>query len=73
MSGAAVVEYGVRPRTIHDFNAQIRDTHSAGVSMGAAGPLVLFTAFLSSSAVLMYRGVRGAVVWIERKVRGNRT
>ena len=73
---APVVEYGirpVRPRNIHDLNAQIRDTHTTGLAMGAAGPLVLFTAFLSSTAVLMYRGVRGAAGWVERKIRGVRT
>lgn len=71
-----VVEYGIRPirpRNLHDFNAQIRDTHTTGVAMGAAGPVVLLSAFLSSSVVLVYRGVRNAAVWIERKVRGSRT
>ena len=71
-----VEEYGVRaakPRTVRDFNDQLRDTHKTGVAMGAAGPLVLFGAFLSSSAILMYRGARGAAGWIERKVRAVRS
>ncbi len=71
-----VEEYGVRatkPRNVRDFNEQLRDTHKTGVAMGAAGPVVLFGAFLSSSVVLMYRGVRNAAVWIESKVRGPRT
>jgi hypothetical protein len=71
-----VEEYGVRatkPKTVRDLNDQLRDTHKTGVAMGAAGPLVLFGAFLSSSAVLMYRGLRGAAGWIEQKVRTRRT
>lgn len=69
-----VPEYGVRaakPKNIRDFNEQLRDTHKTGVAMGAAGPMVLFSAFLSSSVVLMYRGVRNAAGWIERKVSAN--
>ncbi len=76
MSTPPVIEYGIRPirpRNIHDLNAQIRDTHTTGVAMGAAGPFVLFSAFLSSSAVLVYRSVRGAAGWVERKIRGVRT
>jgi hypothetical protein len=76
MSTPAVVEYGirpVRPRNLTDLNAQIRDTHTTGVAMGAAGPMVLFTAFLSSSAVLVYQGLRGAAGWIQRKVQSGRT
>jgi hypothetical protein len=71
-----VEEYGVRaakPKNVRDFNEQLRDTHKTGVAMGAAGPVVLFGAFLSSSVVLMYRGVRNAADWIERKVRTSRT
>lgn len=71
-----VVEYGVRaekPKSVRDFNAQLRDTHKTGVAMGAAGPVVLLGAFLSSTTVLLFRGVRGAAFWIERKVRGSRT
>lgn len=67
-----VPEFGVRsirPKTVHDFGAQLRDTHTTGVAMGATGPIVLLGAFLSSSAVLLYRGVRGAAFWIEQKVR----
>lgn len=71
-----VEEYGVRavrPRTVRDFNGQLRDTHKTGVAMGAVGPVVLFSAFLSSSAVLFFQGIRGAAVWVEQKVRGART
>lgn len=71
-----VEEYGVRaakPKTVRDFNDQLRDTHKTGVAMGAAGPVVLLGAFFSSSAVLMYRGLRGAATWIEKKVRAART
>jgi hypothetical protein len=71
-----VIDYGVRaskPKTMYDFTSQVRDTHTTGVAMGAAGPVVLLTAFVSSTLVLMYRGVRGAAFWVERKVRGTRT
>jgi hypothetical protein len=72
----SVEEYGVRaakPKTVHDFNEQLRDTHKTGVAMGPAGPLVLLGAFFSSSAVLMYRGLRNGAHWIEQKVRAGRT
>ena len=68
----SIEEYGVRavkPKNVRDFNAQLRDTHKTGVAMGAAGPVVLLGAFLSSSAVLMVRSIRSAAGWIERKVR----
>ena len=71
-----IEEFGVRaarPKTVRDFNEQLRDTHKTGVAMGAAGPVVLLGAFFSSTAVLMARGLRSAAGWIEKKVRGVRT
>jgi hypothetical protein len=72
----SVEEYGVRavkPKTVRDFNEQLRDTHKTGVAMGAAGPVVLLGAFFSSSAVLITRGLRSAVGWIDRKIRSGRS
>lgn len=71
-----VVDYGVRgtkPSNVRDFTGQIRDTHKTGVAMGATGPIVLLTAFLSSTLVLLYRGARGTAMWIERKIRNTPT
>lgn len=71
-----VEEFGVRaakPKSVRDFNEQLRDTHKTGVAMGAAGPVVLLGAFFSSTAVLMARGLRNAAGWIERKIRAGRT
>ena len=74
MSGEGlVVDYVTEPRSrkpknLIEFRDQLRDLHTNGVAMGAAGPFALLSAFLSSSCVLMYRGVRNGITWIERKV-----
>jgi hypothetical protein len=67
-----VIEYGARvskPKNLQEFRDQVREVHASSVDLGVSGPLILLSAFLSSTVVLMYRGVRRGAVWIERRVR----
>jgi hypothetical protein len=67
-----VVEYGARvnkPKNLQEFKDQVREVHASSVDLGVSGPIILLSAFLSSTAVLMYRGVRRGALWIERRVR----
>jgi hypothetical protein len=69
----AVVDYvtqntGRKPKNFTEFRDQVKDLHTNGVAMGAAGPFALLSTFFSSSCVLMYRGIRSGITWIERKV-----
>jgi hypothetical protein len=73
MSGTPqVVEYGARvakPKNLQEFKEQVREVHTTSVEMGAPGPLILLGAFLSSTAVLMYRGARYGVLWVQQRAR----
>jgi len=67
-----VVEYGARsasPKNLQEFKEQVREAHSTSVEMGAPGPLILLGAFVSSTAVLLYRGLRNGALWIEHRIR----
>jgi hypothetical protein len=67
-----VPEYGVRvnkPKNLQEFKDQVREVHASSVDLGVSGPIILLSAFLSSTMVLMYRGVRRGALWIERRVR----
>ena len=67
-----VVDYGARvnkPKNLQEFRDQVREVHASSVDLGVSGPLILISAFLSSTAVLMYRGVRRGALWIEQRVR----
>ena len=72
MSVPTVIEYGARiakPKNLGEFKHHIREVHSTSVEMGAPGPLILLTAFFSSTGVLLYRGARRGLHWIEDRFR----
>lgn len=67
-----VVEYGARtakPKNLDEFKQHVREVHSTSVEMGAPGPLILLTAFVSSTAVLLYKGAQTGVHWIQHRIR----
>jgi hypothetical protein len=71
-AGPQVVEYGVRvnkPKNLQEFKDQVREVHTTSVDLGVSGPFILFSAFLSSTAVLLYRSVRRGALWVEQRVR----
>lgn len=67
-----VVEYGSRvakPKNLDEFKHHVREVHSTSVEMGAPGPLILLSAFVSSTGVLLYRGARNGIHWLENRFR----
>lgn len=62
MTPVVVQDYASRPpvqnHDLRNMKQRLSDTHKEAVSAGPKGPVVLLTAFVSSTLVLLYQGTR---------------